>query len=96
MWSSFNVGSTNKGILTLYDSGKMVDISSNGLGCEYSPLRKHWYHILTGIYLIQNDSYELTEEQMSNIRLCHARQMTQEIYDYIQATLKQWKDDMEQ
>jgi hypothetical protein len=66
------------------------------LDCEYNPMRKCWYHVLTGVYLIQNNSYELTEEQASNVRLCHSRQMTQEIYDYIQATLREWKAEMEQ
>lgn len=63
---------------------------SRALGSIYEPKYKHWYHILTGIYLIENGKYELTDEQIANIRLCHDRQMTQEIYEYIQETLKRY------
>ena len=45
---------------------------------------KYWYHILTGIYLIQNGKYELTEEQAQNVNLCHDKKMTLEIYNSIQ------------
>ena len=55
-----------------------------GLGAIFNPNFKHWYHLLTGIYLVENGKYELTEEQAANVRLCHDRQMTQEIYNYIQ------------
>lgn len=65
-----------------------------GLDCEFNPYRKRWYHILTGIYLIQNGSYELTEEQAANVRLCHDRQMTQEIYNYIQEKLTEYKEEL--
>lgn len=52
---------------------------------------KFWYHILTGIYLLQNGKYELTDEQIANVRLCHDKQMTREIYDYIQGMLLEYK-----
>lgn len=63
-----------------------------GLGKIYDPYFKYWYHLLTGIYLVENGKYELTEEQAANVRLCHDRQMTQEIYDYIQETLKRYAE----
>ena len=60
-----------------------------GLGAVFTTY-KHWYHLLTGIYLVENGRYELTEDQAANVRLCHDRQMTQEIYEYIQETLKRY------
>lgn len=52
---------------------------------------KFWYHILTGIYMLENGKYELTEEQIANVRLCHARKMTEEIYEFIQSKLAEYK-----
>lgn len=63
-----------------------------GLGYIFDTGFKYWYHILTGIYLIENGKYELTDEQTANVRLCHDRQMTQEIYEYIQETLKRYAE----
>lgn len=65
-----------------------------GLDCDFDPLRKEWYHILTGIYLIQNGNYELTDEQAANVRLCHNRQMTQEIYNYMQEQLAKYAKEL--
>lgn len=66
----------------------------NGLGKPYDTRFKFWYHILTGIYLLDNGEYELTEEQIANVRLCHDKKMTQEIYDYIQKRLLEYKNDL--
>lgn len=63
-----------------------------GLGYEYTPITKKWYHILTGIYIIENGKYELTDEQIANVQLCHDRQMTQEIYDFIQSKLTEYNN----
>jgi hypothetical protein len=62
------------------------------------PLRKqkYWYHILTGIYLLENRDYYLTEEQLQNVRLCHDRQITLEIYNYIQEQLLKYKKELEE
>lgn len=61
------------------------------------PLRsqKYWYHILTGIYMFENGGYFLTEEQVKNVRLCHDKQITPEIYDYIQGQLLKYKKELE-
>lgn len=32
---------------------------------------KDIYHILTGIYILQNNSYDFTSEQIENINICH-------------------------
>ena len=32
---------------------------------------KNTYHIVTGVYMLQNDSYDLTPEQIENINICH-------------------------
>ena len=67
----------------------------NGLGKPYDTRFKFWYHILTGIYLLDNGKYELTDEQIANVRLCHDKQMTQEIYDYIQKRLLEYKNEFD-
>lgn len=67
----------------------------NGLGKPYDTRFKFWYHILTGIYLLDNGEYELTDEQIANVRLCHDKQMTQEIYDYIQKRLLEYKNELD-
>lgn len=56
--------------------------------------KKNWYHILTGIYLLDNGEYSLTEEQIININLCHDKQMTPEIYQYIQERLTTYSKEM--
>ena len=67
----------------------------NGLGKPYDTRFKFWYHILTGIYLLDNGEYELTDEQIANVRLCYDKQMSQEIYDYIQKRLLEYKNELE-
>lgn len=57
---------------------------------------KRWYHILTGMYLIQNGKYELTEDQIHNVRLCHSRKMTTEIYNWIQSELLSYRKELKQ
>ena len=66
-----------------------------GLGKPLDTRFKFWYHILTGIYLLDNGEYELTDEQIANVRLCHDKQMTQEIYDYIQKRLLEYKNELD-
>lgn len=56
---------------------------------------KMWYHVLTGIYMLDNGDYFLTEEQAENVNLCHDRQMTKEIYDYIQKRLKEYRRELD-
>ena len=63
---------------------------------EYTPDVKLWYHILTGIYLIQNGKYELTEEQAKNVQLCHDKQMTFEIYQFIQDQLSIYEEELKE
>lgn len=60
-----------------------------GLGATNSG--KFWYHILTGIYMLENGDYTLTEAQIANIRLCHDQQMTTEAYEFIQNKLKEYQ-----
>lgn len=71
---------------------RMIDYS---LHHENDLKLKQWYHILTGIYMLQNGEYNLTDEQIKNVRLCHSRQMTQEIYDYIQQQLAIFKQELD-
>lgn len=64
------------------------------LGKPYSPQYKFWYHVLTAIYLFDNGGYFVTDEQKANIKLCHDKQMTQEIYDYIQNRLLEYAENI--
>lgn len=61
-----------------------------GLG-DKDKSKKSWYHILTGIYMLDNCSYILTEQQKTNINLCHQKNTSDEIYDFIQERLSQYK-----
>ena len=58
--------------------------------------QKYWYHVLTGIYLLENKDYYLTEEQKYNVQLCRDRQTTLEIYNYIQEQLLKYKKELEE
>lgn len=66
------------------------------LGVPYTPNQKMWYHILTGIYMLENNSYELTSEQENNIRICHDREMSLELYDWIQHQLQQFASELQE
>ena len=44
---------------------RLLDISS-----VYSE-QKRWYHILRGVYILLNNSYEITEEQKKEINILH-------------------------
>jgi hypothetical protein len=33
--------------------------------------QKRWYHLLRGVYILQNNSYEVTEEQRREINILH-------------------------
>ena len=55
--------------------------------------RKDWYHVLTGIYFIDNGEFLLTEQQKDNINLCHDKKMTTEIYEFIQQRLQEYADE---
>ena len=66
----------------------------HGLGQPLVVKHKFWYHVLTGIYMLENGTYNLTEDQINNINLCHDRQATKEIYDYIQEMLAKYKAEL--
>ena len=67
---------------------------SHGLNKTFNSRYKGWYHILTGIYMLNNGSYDLTPEQAENVRLCHDRMMTSEIYNYIQTQLSEYEKEL--
>lgn len=58
---------------------------------EYNTNTKMWYHVLTGIYFLQNGKYELTEYQAEQVRKCHDKQMDYGIYRFIQHELSIYK-----
>ncbi len=67
---------------------------NQGLARQCIDGSKFWYHVLTGIYMLDNETYELTDEQIKNINLCHDRQITKDIYNYIQKRLRAYKDEL--
>lgn len=69
-------------------------ITKYALGKPYTPQYKWWYHILTGIYLLDNGEYKITEEQAKNIQLCHDKQMSEELYFYIQQRLTEYSKEV--
>ena len=44
--------------------------------------------------MLENGKYELTEEQIANVRLCHDSKMTEEIYEFIQNKLAEYKEQL--
>lgn len=58
---------------------------------DYTPERKIWYHILIGIYFLENGDYTLTDYQAEQVRLCHDKKMDYGIYRFIQSKLELWK-----
>ena len=50
---------------------------------------KNWYHVLTAVYILENESYELTEKQLANIQLVHNREYINcKLYNHIIDYLK--------
>ena len=50
---------------------------------RFGYIPKYIYHLLTGIYMLKNNSYELTQEQIANINLAHDGNCTNELYNYV-------------
>ena len=46
------------------------------------------YHTLTGLYMLENNSYELTQEQIENINQAHDGNCTKELYDWVKEELE--------
>ena len=44
---------------------------------------KSWYHILTAIYMFENNSYTLTEKQLEDIQQTHDNGISEELYQHI-------------
>jgi hypothetical protein len=55
---------------------------------------KLWYHVLTLIYLYQNNDYFLTEAQQSEVQACHDKQMSLETYNYILNNVNIWAEEL--
>lgn len=64
------------------------------LGRPYDNTYKCWYHTLTAIYLFENGDYFLADEQKANVVLCKNKQMTIELYSFIQTRLKEWQEEL--
>ena len=49
----------------------------------YNRKSKKWYQILTAVYMFENNSYDLTEEQLKDIQQAHDKGVTKKLYTYI-------------
>lgn len=47
------------------------------------PIYKNWYHLLVGMYILKNKSYDLTKNQINNIRLAHSWSIPEDLKDEI-------------
>ena len=55
---------------------------------------KRLYHILCGIYMIENNSYELTEEQIKNVNIAHDKtDGWEELYEWAKNELEKLTDE---
>lgn len=45
--------------------------------------------------MLDNGTYDLTEEQIKNINLFHAKQGTEEVYNFIQQRLQEYKQELD-
>lgn len=50
---------------------------------QNSSIFKRCYHILAGLYVLENGHYNFSDEQIANIKLVHDGQMTQELHQFI-------------
>ena len=48
-----------------------IKIRANLLLTRWCDYPKRWYHILRGVYILMNNSYEVTEEQKKEINILH-------------------------
>lgn len=49
---------------------------------------KRMYHILVGVYMLENNSYDLTEEQADNVQLAHDNQCPEDCVKHIEEFFK--------
>ena len=59
---------------------------------ELARNKKWFYHILTDIYLLQGNSFDLTEEQIENINIVHDQQDQEKIEELYQWALQQLQE----
>ena len=45
--------------------------------------RKSFYHLLMGLYIFENNSFELTPEQANNVQLAHDGNLPQEVIEWM-------------
>lgn len=51
---------------------------------------KQWYHVLIGLYILENNSYDLTQEQQQQVQLAHDNQITDTAYNYAVNKIKDY------
>ena len=52
---------------------------------------KGWYYILAGLYMIENNSYELTFIQKANVQLAHDKEVSEELKEYCRKKIKYYR-----
>lgn len=52
---------------------------------------KGWYYILAGLYMIENNSYELSFIQKANIQLAHDKDVSDELKTYCRNKIKYYR-----
>lgn len=45
--------------------------------------RKSFYHLLMGLYIFENNSFELTPEQANNVQLAHDGNLPQDVIEWM-------------
>lgn len=53
---------------------------------------KQWYHILIGLYILENNSYELTQTQQHEVQLAHDNKISDATYNWALSKLKNYID----
>lgn len=52
---------------------------------------KGWYYLLTGVYMLENNSYEISFIQKANIQLAHDKQASDDLKNYVRTKIKYYR-----
>lgn len=50
--------------------------------------RKSFYHLLMGLYVLENNSYKLTPEQANNVQLAHDGNLPEDVIEWLYTTVE--------
>lgn len=57
---------------------------------NHNKKEKMWYHVLIGLYILENNSYDLTQAQQHEVQLAHDNQMSDTAYSWAVSKLKDY------